>query len=354
MSVASWLRSVFTTQDPATYKSAIDGNFTVLERLAAMFAPSQAATPNMTVVIRPGMILDNGTLTEMAQQTTTAFTAPATNPRIDRIVLDQRTGAYAVVAGTPAVSPVPPAIPAGKMPCAQVLLQPSSASITNSMITDERVFVSLSQASIAALFAPLASPTFTDIPNAPTANPGTNTTQIASCAFAVAGDTAVQSAAASDATTKANNAQSAAAADATAKANNAVAAINSGAAITGGTINSIAVTDFGMIRTSNVTPLPAVGTSYVVSHSLGVVPKYISFEIVCLTAEQGYSVGDVVKITSLWNGTTGFYQNAAWGSSTQVGFLIAAADAIYLISKSALVAVTPTAANWAYRFVLSK
>jgi hypothetical protein len=161
MSVIAWLRSTFTTQDPTTYKSAIDGNFTVLERVGAMFAAQQAATPNMTVVLRAGSIMDAGSLVEQAQQTTTAFTAPASASRIDRIVLDESTGIYSVVTGTPSVSPVAPAIPAGNLPCAQVLLQSTSTAITNSMITDERVFCSVSKKSmdIALTVATFASGT---------------------------------------------------------------------------------------------------------------------------------------------------------------------------------------------------
>jgi hypothetical protein len=139
MGVSTWLRNNFTTQDPTTYKSTLDGNAAVLERLSAYFAPSQSSTPNMTVTIRPGSVFAASSLTEVAQQITTAFTAPATNPRIDRIVLDQVTGIYYVVAGTPAVGPVAPAIPAGKIPCCQILFQTTSTTITNSMITDERV-----------------------------------------------------------------------------------------------------------------------------------------------------------------------------------------------------------------------
>jgi hypothetical protein len=184
MSVASWLRSVFTTQDPATYKAAIDGNFTIVERMAAMFAPQQTPTPTMTVQISAGMVFDSGTLTEVALQTTGAFTAPATNPRIDRVVLDQRTGVFSVVAGTPAVDPVAPAITAGKMPCMRILLRPSSAVITNAMITDERAGGSVSQAVLSVLYSTIDSQTLTGIPRAPTAAPANNSTQLATTAYA--------------------------------------------------------------------------------------------------------------------------------------------------------------------------
>jgi chemotaxis protein histidine kinase CheA len=86
--------------------------------------------------------------------------------------------------------------------------------------------------------APLASPALTGVPTAPTAAADTNTTQIATTAFAKAEADAAQAAAeataAADATTKANAAQAAAeataAGDATTKANAAQAAAEATAA----------------------------------------------------------------------------------------------------------------------------
>ena len=80
-----------------------------------------------------------------------------------------------------------------------------------------------------ALKAPLASPALTGVPTAPTAAANTDTTQVATTAFAKAEADAAQAAAeataSADATSKANAAQSAAvstaSADATTKANNA-------------------------------------------------------------------------------------------------------------------------------------
>lgn len=149
MGIATWLLTNFTTQDPTTYKSTIDGNMSVAQRIAANFAPQQVATPNMTIQVRAGNVFAASVLTEVALQTTGTITAPVTNPRIDRVVLDQLTGALSVITGTPAGSPTPPAITAGKVPCAQILLQTTSTVITNSMITDERstaMFVDLAAA----------------------------------------------------------------------------------------------------------------------------------------------------------------------------------------------------------------
>jgi hypothetical protein len=80
------------------------------------------------------------------------------------------------------------------------------------------------------LKAPIASPALTGVPTAPTAAINTNTTQIATTAYAKAAADAAQTAAATDATTKANSAISAAATDATSKANAAQSAAISAAA----------------------------------------------------------------------------------------------------------------------------
>jgi len=129
-----------TTMPGTTYKTTIDGNSVAALRIVGKFLPHAQTSPNMTVVIDAGHIFDGATLTEVAAQTTAAFSAPVGHPRIDRIVVDNTTGAIAVVPGAEAVSPVPPAIPAGKSPVAQVAFTTSTSAITNAQITDERDF----------------------------------------------------------------------------------------------------------------------------------------------------------------------------------------------------------------------
>jgi hypothetical protein len=149
MTVATWLPSNFTTQSASTYKAAIDGDFAVAQRFVDNFAPRAAATPNMTVQLDAGHVLRDGLLTEVAAQTTPTFVAPSGNPRIDRVIVDRATGALSVVTGTPAATPVPPALPLGKNPVAQVLLQPATTAIANNMLTDERDLGSLGLGSAA-------------------------------------------------------------------------------------------------------------------------------------------------------------------------------------------------------------
>ena len=71
----------------------IDGNFAVLTRLGDAFAPHAQSTPDMTVRLDAGHVFDGVTLTEVAAQSTGTITAPASDSRIDRIVVNRLTGA---------------------------------------------------------------------------------------------------------------------------------------------------------------------------------------------------------------------------------------------------------------------
>lgn len=95
----------------------------------------------MKILVDAGLILYGGVLTSVAQQLSALFTAPVTNPRIDRVVYDPTTGLISNVTGTEAGSPTPPAIPGGQMPCAQVSLIVGQTVIGNSSITPERTLV---------------------------------------------------------------------------------------------------------------------------------------------------------------------------------------------------------------------
>lgn len=138
MTVATFQQPDYTTQTGTAYPLAIDASMAVMKRIAAAFSPHAQSTPDMTVRVDSGALQVGVTLTEVSAQNTGTITAPVGNPRIDRVVVDAVTGAVSVITGTPAGSPTAPALTAGKLPVAQVLLQTSSTVITNSMITDER------------------------------------------------------------------------------------------------------------------------------------------------------------------------------------------------------------------------
>lgn len=141
MPTATFTQPDCTTQEAAAYKASIDAATRVMSGVAAQFAAHEAATPDMTVVVDAGSLMVAGTLVAQAAQTTAAFVAPVTHPRIDRIVIDQLTGVAEIVAGTEAAEPVAPDVPAGKLPIAQVALATDTTAITNSLITDERALI---------------------------------------------------------------------------------------------------------------------------------------------------------------------------------------------------------------------
>lgn len=174
MTVAEFLQPNYTTQSDSTaYPLAIDASIAVVARTSALFASHEQSTPDMTVRVDAGAILNGITLTEVAAQSTGTITAPVTNPRIDRIVIDQTTGAVSVITGSEGASPSAPAITAGKFPVAQVLLATSSTEITNSLITDERVTFALIEDADTAKLDVAQDWTADQRPNAQTVTDGT-------------------------------------------------------------------------------------------------------------------------------------------------------------------------------------
>ena len=142
MGVSTFNQPDNTAQDAATYKAAIDGSISVVKRIGQVYAPHEQSIPDMTVRLDAGFVWDSVTLTEVAAQNSPTITAPTTNPRIDRVVVDIDTGTAEVVTGTEAPSPSAPTIPANKVPVAQVSLVVSQTQIVNNDLTDERVFPS--------------------------------------------------------------------------------------------------------------------------------------------------------------------------------------------------------------------
>lgn len=120
----------------------------------------QTITPSMSVDVLNGYVFVPGTESSVQgvygcfAPTTTNLgisTAHATLPRIDRIVAKVEDSAYSgsvdawslvVITGTAASSPVPPALPNNSFALWQVSVGAAVTSITNSDLTDERVYTS--------------------------------------------------------------------------------------------------------------------------------------------------------------------------------------------------------------------
>lgn len=78
-----------------------------------------------------------------------------------------------------------------------------------------------------------------------------------------------------------------------------------------GALNDVVI-DFGVVNISGA-------TAWFVNHGLGVVPRFVFAELVCMVANNGYSVGDVVGARGIWNGTSNQYDGGIFRSSTKVG-----------------------------------
>ena len=146
----TWTPTDYSSQDPLTYKAAIDNDMAAAKRQSDCFCPHETTvTPNMYVQLDAGYIWDGTTLTEVAAQQSTLFVAPVTNPRIDRIAVSKAAGTLLVIAGAENVSPSAPAITAGYTPVCQVYHRVGETTIRNNSaldptagyITDERAGV---------------------------------------------------------------------------------------------------------------------------------------------------------------------------------------------------------------------
>lgn len=113
------------------------------------------------------------------------------------------------------------------------------------------------------------------------------------------------------------------------------------------------VVSVGMIRTADVTPLPGLGVALTGSHSFGTAPFSALLELVNITAEQEFVPGEIMQSREQWNGAAvaGFLE---WKNATTVGIQPVAGFLPMGRHKTTGAGFTPTAANWAYRFVIMK
>lgn len=171
--------------------------------------------------------------------------------------------------------------------------------------------------------------------------------QLMSSTRATTADTATTATSATTATT-ATSATTATTANGVAAGSVGTAGLANGAAtaqkIAGGT-GSGNLTQY----TAGNSSLPAAGTSYSDTHSLGVVPSHVALEVTCTTTDIGYSVGDVVQVIAVWNGTSNGPANF-WKSTTSVGLAIPTGYAVVLPDKSTGVFSGLTVGKWSWRF----
>ena len=332
MTVQTFVQPDYATQAGSGYPVNIDQAVAVMARgLGDWFGPHEQTVPDMTVRLDAGWVFDGTTLSEVAAQSTGTIAAPSTNPRIDRIVVDRSTGAVSVITGAEAASPSAPALTAGKYPVAQVMLQTSSSTITNSMITDERAiggWVDANDSTIAK----------TDVANVFTANPQTIDVAGGIATLIVRSDQ--ETGAIADFVLAGHNAASPAeninlvtfrgiGVDATDGSEDGRLQVfgSTGGVQTSwwfmdqalwaqglGTPGAGEINATGYLKNGSDLPFGSkyestnqtitAGGTLTLAHGLGVVPETIMGELECTTAEFGYAIGEVLEIPPGFVGTT--------------------------------------------------
>lgn len=155
----------------------------------------RAAGANMSVDIAGGQAFVLGTddpnqgyyhcLSDSTPTNVTVTASHATLNRIDLVIARVYDSAYIggalnqwgfeVTVGTPAASPVAPIAPADSMILAQIYVGASVVNVLNANLTNTRIQ--------AGIYATVINAILTGTPTAPTAAPGTSTTQIATTAY---------------------------------------------------------------------------------------------------------------------------------------------------------------------------
>lgn len=101
------------------------------------FSVESEEPASMSITVRGGRKWDGSTYTTKTDLTLGPITAPTTNPRIDRVVLNRSTLVASIVTGAESATPVAPTIPANSLPLAQISLLTTTTAIDQTMITPE-------------------------------------------------------------------------------------------------------------------------------------------------------------------------------------------------------------------------
>lgn len=104
-----------------------------------------------------------------------------------------------------------------------------------------------------------------------------------------------------------------------------------------------------VVTQANQTPLPAAAALISFTHGLGSVPVSVEIELVCLTAQNGYAIGDVVTISGVGSGSSIVMPTIRKGT-TAVDARVGDTAGFYLLNGTTGGYFNPTAANWAWRF----
>ncbi len=253
------------------------------------------------------------------------FSVPtqATNPRIDRVCINASTGVPTWVQGTAGSNPSPPSIPAGYVPGYQLLIGTSTTAITmTSVVADER--------DLAQLGAPGGTVTSVGIADATKGG-------IAVSGSPVTGaGTMTLALNPSDLLTKS-----------TPTTSDSLLIMDAGAsnAPKTATLAAVAVAiapsgPFSAKFTSSPQAFPATGGTLTVAHGLGARPFNYQLFFQCTTANNGWSVGDLVQLQDFP------VFGPMWADATNVYFLWTGSVSSNWYNKSTAASVNLTMADW--------
>lgn len=103
-------------------------------------AVTAQGSPDMTVAVASGVVYIAGAPVTVASGNVTITAASASFPRIDIIAVDS-SGVKSAIAGTPATSPGPAALPTTSVALAFVYVPTNDTTIATNQIVDKRVFL---------------------------------------------------------------------------------------------------------------------------------------------------------------------------------------------------------------------
>lgn len=141
MSVHTFGQATFSDITSGGALPTIAGNIDVMSRVAAAFAPHQTRPPSTRIEIDAGSFFSDGLLLEVPCQLSDPIPPPKTLSRVDRAVVNIKTGRLTILVGIEAANPSLPDIPSGWIPVAQILRRVGHLAIDNLHITDERCFI---------------------------------------------------------------------------------------------------------------------------------------------------------------------------------------------------------------------
>ena len=118
-----------------------------------------------------------------------------------------------------------------------------------------------------------------------------------------------------------------------------------------GDIGAAGANGLGYVYTAASAVPSAAGAVVSVGHGFGVRPGDAVLELVCVSAENGYSVGDAVDCCRAWSGAAD-HSLVVWRNSAAVGFTLPAGFYVVLPSKLTGVNAGLSVAKWTYRFRL--